>query len=166
MLVRHHLGPGLLALALLAVGACSGDDPRAWVRIQNDFANPEAARQPPWTICHAWFGGVDFGTIALDASSLEREVDAGLGYVLMVAAWSDPTCQPENCLPIASKVEEETVDGQHRVITIGLTNHQGPCPPEGVQPLPEDLYERIRALAPEYDFEPYATRTDNPQCLE
>jgi MoxR-like ATPase len=83
----------------------------------------------------------------------------------MVAAWDDPSCALENCLPIASKNEEEVVDGQRRTIVIGLPNHQGPCPPEGVPPIPEAQYERIRALWPSYGFEPYADRAQNPQCL-
>lgn len=82
----------------------------------------------------------------------------------MVAAWDDTSGNPAYCLPLASKVEEEVVAGQTRTIVIQMTNHQGPCPPEGVQPMPEVLYERIRQLWPQYNFKPYNQRTQNPQC--
>jgi hypothetical protein len=157
-------------LVILMVGSlvagCGGEnEATATVRIHNDFNNPEMAFQPPWTICESSYMGVDFGKISLDASTTELEVPAGLDYVLMVAAWDDPDCNPENCLPIASKNEEETVDGQTRTISINLPNHQGPCPPQGVSPIPEELYNRILDLWPEYNFKPYAQRTENPECL-
>jgi hypothetical protein len=82
-----------------------------------------------------------------------------------VAAWDDPTCAPENCLPIASKNEEEVVAGQSRTIAINMPNHQGPCPPEGVPPIPEDQYNRILALWPKYAFKPYEQRAENTECL-
>jgi hypothetical protein len=146
--------------------ACGGkEEEKALVRIHNDFNNPELAFQPPWTICEASYRQVEFGKVSLDATSAELEVPAGLDYVLMVAAWDDPDCNPENCLPIASRNEEETVPGQARVIHINLPNHQGPCPPQGVQPIPETLYNRILELWPEYGFKPYAERTENEQCL-
>ncbi|MCD6496936.1 MAG: hypothetical protein J7M25_01345 [Deltaproteobacteria bacterium] len=155
------------ALALgLTVQAC-GDDSNigtAYVSIKNDFNNPEMNFQPPWTICKVSYMGVNFGPIAIGDTSEEMEVEPGLDYVLMVAAWDDPDCHPEHCLPIASKNEEEVVDGQHRTIAINLANHQGPCPPEGVPPIPEEQYERIRQLWPEYGFKPYDQRTQNPQC--
>ena len=142
-----------------------GSEEQAFVSIKNDFNNPEASFQPPWTICHAWYGGTTFDTILLGETSAEKTVTAGLGYVYMVAAWGDPTCAPENCLPIASKNEEETVPDQHRTITIGMTNHQGPCPPEGVAPIPEAAYNKILELWPAYGFKSYAERTQNTQCL-
>ena len=156
---------------MLGVGFCwagcgEEDEATAYVRIHNDFNNPEMAFQPPWTICESAYMGVDFGEISLDASSMELEVPAGLDYVLMVAAWDDPDCNPENCLPIASRNEEETVDGQTRIISINLPNHQGPSPPEGIEPIPEELYNRILDRWPEYNFEPYADRTENTQCLD
>ncbi len=82
----------------------------------------------------------------------------------MVAAWGDPTCSSAKSLPIASKNKEEVVGGQTRTIAIGMSNHQGPCPPEGVAPIPEELYNRILQLWPEYGFKPYADRAQNIQC--
>ena len=155
-----------LALTPALTGCGDDEEPTAMVRIHNDFQNPELAYQPPWTICESSYMGVEFGKISLDASSTELEVPAGLDHVLMVAAWDDPDCNPENCVPIASKNEEETVAGQTRIIDINLPNHQGPCPPEGVQPIPRELYDRILDLWPEYNFKPYDQRTENPQCLE
>lgn len=155
----------LLALALAAAACGGGGAGRAWVALHNDFDNPALARQPLWTICEASYLGVDFGRIARGETSNEREVVPGLDYVLMVAAWDDPSCDPARSLPLASKQEEEVVDGQRRTIAINLANHQGPCPPEGVAPLPEGQYERIQALWPAFAFKAYAERTQNPQCL-
>lgn len=149
---------------LCAAGCGGGDEAPALVHIKNFFNNPDAPRQPPWTICHASYMGVDFGKIELGQTSAEHEVKAGLDYVLMVAAWDDPTCAVEHCLPIATKNEEETVPGQQRTIAIDMPNHQGPCPPEGVQPIPQAQYDRIRALFPEYNFLPYDQRLSLPQC--
>lgn len=156
----------LLLIGSFSWGCGEENETVANVRIQNDFNNPEMTFQPPWTICESSYLGVDFGKVTLDASSAELEVPAGLDYVLMVAAWDDPECNPENCLPIASRNEEETVDGQTRTIDINLPNHQGPCPPEGVEPIPEELYNRILALWPQYNFKPYADRAENPECLD
>ncbi|MBU1219170.1 hypothetical protein KKF34_17480 [Myxococcota bacterium] len=147
---------------------CDEDDKseaKALVSIKNDFNNPEMTYQPPWTICKSSYLGQEFGKISIGETSPEFEVTPGLDYVLMVAAWEDPDCNPENCLPIATKLEEEVVDGQQRVIAINMPNHQGSCPPEGVAPIPEEAYNRILALWPEYDFEPYETRTENIECL-
>ena len=156
-----------LALALAGCGDDGdGPDDTATVAIENDFDNAEFERQPPWTICESYYGGTEFGTIGLAEKSREQTVAAGLDYVLMVAAWGDPACAVENCLPLASRNEEEVVPGQTRTIAINVPNHQGPCPPEGVQPMPEQLYARILELWPEYGFLPYAERTENPQCLE
>ncbi len=162
----------LLALALmtslLSLAACESDEGggTALVAIANDFDNPEMNFQPPWTICETSYMGVEFGEIPYGTDSAEEEVPAGLDFVLMVAAWDDPDCNPENCLPLASKNEEETVDGQQRTIYLNLANHQGPCPPEGVVPIPEETYERVRELWPAYGFQPYATRRENTQCLD
>jgi hypothetical protein len=157
------LATTLLGLVLAAAGC--GDDPSvAYVAVQNDFNNPSMQFQPPWTICEAAYGGVVFGKIDIGTTSAEQQVPPGLDYVLMVAAWDDPTCDPVHALPIASRNEEEVVPGQHRTVAINLANHQGPCPPEGVAPIPEAQYERVRALWPEYGFRPYADRAQNPQC--
>jgi hypothetical protein len=154
------------ALGATALPSCGTDDAgSAMVRLKNDFDTPEMPANPPWTVCASAYGGVEFGKLALGATSDEHEVPAGLDYVLMVAAWDDPDCNPAHCLPIASKNEEEVVDGQTRTIAINMPNHQGPCPPEGVAPIPQAQYDRILALWPSYGFRPYAERTDNPQCL-
>lgn len=161
--------PILLCLALsLPLASCGSDseDP-ATVRIENDFDNPDFERQPPWHICKAYYQGATFEDIALGEISDPQEADAGLDYVLMVCAWDDPTCAVAHVLPIASKNEEETIAGQERTIVMNVPNHQGPCPPNipEIQPIPEDLYDRILALWPEYGFKPYDQRTENPQCL-
>jgi hypothetical protein len=150
----------------LAAGGCGGSDESVgYASIKNDFNNPQMSFQPPWTICRSSYLGVDFGPIPLDSASGEREVKPGLDYVLMVAAWKDPACAAEHALPIASKSEEEIVSGQHRTIAINLASHQGSCPPEGVAPIPQVLYDRILALWPELGFLPYAKRTQNLECL-
>jgi hypothetical protein len=153
------------ALLTCAAGCGTEDEGTAFVQIENDFDNPEMAFQPPWTICESSYLGVEFGKVATGATSAEQQVIPGLDYVLMVAAWDDPTCAKESCLPIASKNEEEVVDGQTRTIAINLPNHQGPCPPQGVQPIPREQYDRILTSWPEYSFEPYDQRTSNTQCL-
>jgi|WetSurMetagenome_2_1015567.scaffolds.fasta_scaffold00334_12 hypothetical protein len=150
--------------AMLAF-SCSPTSPKnATVRIKNYFNNPDNAYNPPWTIMKCSYRGVDFGKIAIGDSSEAKEVEPGLDYVLMVAAWDDTSGTASNCLPIASKIEEEVVDGQTRTIVIQLSNHQGPCPPEGVTPIPETAYDRILTLWPEYAFHSYADRALNPQC--
>jgi hypothetical protein len=151
------------SLSILAV-SCEEEEGTARVSIKNDFNNPDIEKKPPWTICEASYLGAEFGKIAIDETSAEEEVAPGLDYVLMVAAWDDPDCAPEHCLPIASKNEEEVVGGQTRTVAINVPNHQGPCPPEGVAPIPEELYNRILALWPEFGFKPYAQRTENTQC--
>lgn len=156
-----------MAFITIGISGCAGEgDESAFVQIKNDFNNPEMSFQPPWTICKSSYMGVEFGKIETGQLSTENEVSPGLDYVLMVAAWDDPTCAPENCLPIASKNEEEVVDGQTRTISINLPNHQGSCPPEGVQPIPQEQYERILALWPEYNFKPYDQRTENKECQQ
>ena len=157
----------LLGVALVAAAAgCGSDDGAALVQIKNDFNNPEMDFQPPWTICESSYLDVEFGQVGTGETSAKQEVAPGLDHVLMVAAWNDPTCAAENCLPIASRNEEEVVDGQTRTIAINLPNHQGPCPPEGVQPIPREQYDRILDLWREYDFKLYDQRTENAQCLE
>ena len=155
----------LLVIPLASCGSES-EDP-ATVQIENDFDNPEFERQPPWTICKAHYRGATFKNIAIGETSGPQEADPGLDYVFMVCSWEDPSCAAEHCLPIASKIEEETVAGQERTIVINVNNHQGPCPPEalGIPPLPEDLYNQILDMWPEYGFKPYDQRTENPQCL-
>jgi hypothetical protein len=161
---------GFLLLGVLCpmgtAGCGSGGAGTAFVQIDNDFDNPEMDFQPLWTICDSSYLGVEFGPIAWGETSAEQQVRPGLDYVLMVAAWDDPDCAPAHCLPIASKNEEEVVDGQTRVIAINLPNHQGPCPPEGVPPIPQAQYDRILALWPDYGFKAYDQRSENPQCLE
>jgi hypothetical protein len=165
---RSTLAAVLCAAISLLTVACTEDDGAgsALVRIKNDFDNPEMSFNPPWTICNSSYLGVDFGKMAIGATSAAHQVAPGLDYVLMVAAWDDAACSPEHCLPIASASEEEVVDGQERTIAINLATHQGPCPPEGVEPMPEVAYDRILALWPAYGFEPYADRTQNPQCVQ
>lgn len=156
-----------IALGLVAVVACSFNDDisgKATVQIANDFDNAEMAYQPPWTICESSYLGVEFGRLELEETSEAKTVSPGLDYVLMVAAWNDPTCAAEHTLPIASRNEEEVVDGQTRTIAINMANHQGPCPPENVAPIPEAQYNRILELWPDYDFTAYAARTENTQC--
>ena len=159
----------LSCCTLPLLSACSDDSEElgsATVAIHNDFNNDEFERKPPWTICKAYYGGVEFDSVGIGETGEKKEVAAGLDYVLMIAAWDDPSCAKEHALPIASRNEEEVVEGQDRTISINVPNHQGPCPPEGVQPIPQDLYERILELWPEYGFLPYDQRTENPQCTE
>jgi len=164
--MKVNLGDAALGVALASLlAACGGDAGKAHVSIKNDFNNPQMSFQPPWTICRSSYLGVDFGQIAIGETSAEKQVTPGLDYVLMVAAWNDPTCSPAHALPIATANEEEVVDGQTRTIAINLANHQGACPPEGVAPIPEAQYNRILQLWPEFNFQPYANRTQNTQCL-
>ncbi|MBK8480042.1 MAG: hypothetical protein IPL40_02535 [Proteobacteria bacterium] len=155
-----------LALAAALLPSCGAEGPySAFVALDNDFDNVALAAQPPWTICEASFLGVDFGRIGRGETSTEREVVPGLDYVLMVAAWNDPSCSKAHSLPLVSKREEEVVDGQRRTIAINLANHQGPCPPEGIAPLAEAQYERVLERWPAFEFKPYAQRAQNSQCL-
>jgi hypothetical protein len=168
---RSLTGSTIAGIVLAAVlAACSGLDSggTAYVRIFNDFNDPSVSAntfQPPWTICESSYRGTEFGRIGLEETSYELAVTPGDDYVLMVAAWNDPTCKIANCLPIAGTSLEETVDGQHRTITMQYNNHAGPCPPTGIAPIPEAQYDRILALWPTYKFLPYAERTQNPECL-
>ena len=154
-----------VAAMLVGCGDDNGGTENAWVALKNDFNNESFERRPPWTICESYYRGTEFGAIAIGETSKQKEVSPGLGYVYMVAAWDDPTCASDNCLPIASRQEEEVVAGQTRTIAVNMPNHQGPCPPEGVQPIPQELYEEILELWPGYDFLPYDQRTENPECL-
>jgi hypothetical protein len=155
-----------LVLALsLAAGCGNDDDLPGFASIKNDFNNPAMAYQPPWTICRSSYMGVDFGPIAIGDTSAEKQVRAGLDYVLLVGAWNDPTCSPTTSLPLATSAEHEIVSGQHETVAMNMASHQGPCPPEGVAPIPEAVYDRILTLWPEFNFQPYATRTQNTECL-
>lgn len=159
---RTHAPSLVLLFSLLA--ACGSTTPTATVSIKNDFNNPALQGQPPWTFCKVSYLGADFGQIALGATSPAKTVTPGLDYVLMVAAFNDATCSVAHSLPIATANQEEVVDGQTRTIAINLPNHQGPCPPQGVPPIPQAQYDRILKLWPELNFQPYATRDQNPQC--
>jgi hypothetical protein len=161
------LQSSLVLLLFFLLASCGNSDKgEAIVSIKNNFNNPEMAFQPPWTLCKSSYLRVEFGKIGMGETSAEKTVTPGLDYVLMVAAWNDPDCNPEHCLPIASKNEEEVVDGQSRTIALNMPNHQGPCPPEGVPPIPEAQYERIRTLWPEFNFKSYDQRTENAQCQD
>jgi len=150
----------VLAIVAQAMG-CGGGSGSATVSVKNDFGT-----MPPWTICKANYLDVEFGKIAIGATSDPQKVQPGLDFVLMVAAWNDPDCAPAHCLPIATSTEEEVVDGQRRTITVAMANHQGPCPPEGVAPIPQAQYDRILQLYPEFAFKAYADRAQNPQCAQ
>ncbi|MBN1962381.1 MAG: hypothetical protein JW841_15720 [Deltaproteobacteria bacterium] len=156
-----------MVITLVNICACGDNkDEAAQVILYNNFDNPDMPYQPLWTICKSSYLGVEFAKIGWGEKSAQQEVKPGLDYVYMVAAWEDSTCAAENCLPIASKNEEEVVDGQTSTIEINFANHQGPCPPrEGVAPIPEALYNHILELWPDYNFLPYAERTQNTQCL-
>jgi len=158
----------LVLTSLVSTIACgSNDDDKsatATVSIKNDFNNAEMAYQPPWTICESYYLGQQFGKLGLGDTSDAKKVAPGLDNVLLVAAWDDASCSPENSLPLASKNEEEIVSGQTRTIALNMANHQGPCPPQGVAPIPEAQYTRILALWPSYNFKPYAERTENTEC--
>lgn len=154
-----------VTILVLVLAGCDGGAGSATVSIKNDFNDPAITTfQPPWTICKATYMDVEFGKIAIGATSGPQKVEPGLDYVLMVAAWNDPDCSPVHCLPIATSTEEEVVDGQTRTINVAMANHQGPCPPEGVPPIPQAQYDRILKLYPEYGFKPYDQRTQNTQC--
>lgn len=156
---------GAVAFVLLVACGSSDDASAAHVQIQNDFNAPQITGfQPPWTICKSSYQGVEFGKIAIGETSDAHDVPAGIDYVLMVAAWDDPTCAPEKSVPVATKNKEEVVSGQTRTIAVAMTNHQGPCPPEGVPPIPEEQYDRILGLWPEYGFQDYAGRAQNTLC--
>lgn len=142
----------------------TGANATATASIKNDFNNPEISYNPPWTICESSYMGVDFGKIEVGETSDAKNVAPGIDHVLMVAAWDDPTCNPSNCLPISTRNLEEIVDGQTRVIAINMPNHQGACPPEGVAPIPQEQYDRILDLWPNYGFLPYDQRTENVEC--
>jgi hypothetical protein len=160
----------LFFTVILLIG-CGSTDPdkkeQSFVTIKNDFNNATLERKPPWTIVKCSYREVEFGKILIGDNSEQKVVTPGFDYVLMVACWSDTSGTFYKCLPIASKVQEEVVNGQTRIIAINASNHWGPCPPSGtnIQPIDSVLYERIRAKWPEYGFEPYSSRTLNPQCL-
>ena len=73
--------------------------------------------------------------------------------------------QPRNLFAAGEQQRDRNSSGQHETITMEMANHQGPCPPEGVAPIPEAVYDRIIALWPEFNFQPYATRAQNTECL-
>ncbi|NLP02664.1 MAG: hypothetical protein GX089_09235 [Fibrobacter sp.] len=152
------------AACLLSCSFFSQEDKTAIVRLKNDFNNKSLDRRPPWTIAESSYMGKQFGKILPGDSSAAIEVEPGVDYVLMVACWDDTSCSTHNCLPLASKIEEEVVAGQRRTIDLNAPNHQGPCPPEGIEPIPEVLYNRILQLWPKYNFRHYSERQFNPQC--
>ncbi len=82
--------------------------------------------------------GEELGKIEIGKTGNEIEVTPGLDFVL-----------------------EETVEGQTRTIFINKPNHQGPCSPEGVPPIAKELYNRILALWPSYNFKLYDLRSGN-----
>ena len=145
----------LLLLTLPLAPACGGDDAPALVSLKNDFNNPAAPAQPPWTICHASYGGVVFDKVLLGQTSAARSVPAGLAPVLMVGAWADPDCKPERCLPLATKIDEETLPGQQRPGTVGY-------PYDGVQSRIDPANDEIQVKSPGmmlgYYKEPEQTR--------
>lgn len=154
-------------LSLFLVAGCASEP--AVVTLINDFNNPDAARQPPWILCDASYNGTDLALdppLAGGEASEPVEVEPGLARVLMVASWGDAACTPDTTLPLVTAVEEETLPGQTRDILVGLPNHRGPCPPEGIEPMAEADYDAVLAAFPDYGFEPYATREANPQCAD
>ena len=88
-MTKHCLLLAVLALAP-ASGCGSDSDLPGFASIKNDFNNPAMAYQPPWTICRSSYMGVDFGTIAIGDTSPEKQVTAGLDYVLLVGAQNNP----------------------------------------------------------------------------
>jgi len=170
--MRFQKTPDIVISALLIAGAvaisCNTTDPQekqtATVRIKNDFNNAAFDRKPPWSIARCNYRGVEFGKILIGDSSETKEVKAGLDYVLMVGCYNDTACSTQNCLPIASKIEEEVVPGQTRTISLTYPNHWGPCPPLGVDSIPPVLYNKIRDMYPEFGFMPDSLRRLNPQC--
>ncbi len=152
------------AVCFLSCDFFSQENQTAIVRLKNDFNNKSLDRRPPWIIAESSYMGKQFGKILLGDSREAIEVEPGLDYILMVGCWDDTSCSTHNCLPLASKIEEEVSAGQRRTIYLNAPNHQGPCPPEGVEPIPEELYNRILELWPQYQFRPYSERKLNPQC--
>lgn len=161
---------GFCAAMLASLAACDSENASAGVaaaQIENDFDNPESTGgQAPWTICRSSFQTADFGKILPGVTSDVRYVAAGEDYVLMVASWNDPNCAPAHSLPIASANLEAVEPGTLRTIVIGMSNHQGPCPPQGVAGISEEQYERILKLWPEFNFKPFADRALNSQCQD
>jgi hypothetical protein len=152
-----------LALSFL-LGCAPADDP-ALVTLVNAFDDPDAPRQPPWTICEAAYLDARFdAALAPGEASDPTEVEAGLGPVYMVASFGDPACPEANLSPLVSAVEEETLPGQERDLTIALANHRGPCPPEGVEPMSEAAWDAVRERWPELDFPAFADRDTIALC--
>jgi hypothetical protein len=157
-------GRALLSILAIAVGltGCGDDTEMAFVTLENDFDDPMFP-MPPWTICEASYGGTFFDEpLSAGDVGIEQPVEPGLDYVYMVASFGDPTCADP--VPLATRMEEETLPGQRRTIAISVPNHQGPCPPMGVPPIPEAQYERVRELFGDYEFPPYADRLSLSLC--
>ena len=164
----------LLATSLIALGPLSAcgdteaddDAPEtAVVTLENAFQNAEGMG-PKWTICEAWYNGTRFETALAPGESTEpTEVEPGLSWVLMTAAWDDPTCADEATQVILSTAQqEETVPGQARTIQLTAPNHRGPCPPEGVPPITEAAWNEALEVFADYDFPPYADRATIAGC--
>ena len=152
------------SLVAISTGCSSSKTGTATVTIENDFNDPEVAYSPPWTLCDVSYLGTQFGQINLGQTSAAKTVTPGNDYVLIVAAWNDPTCSQANLVPIASEAMEEVVSGQTLTIVMEMNNHQGPCPPEGVAPIPEAQYDRILQIWPQFNFPTYANRMQLPLC--
>jgi hypothetical protein len=169
----RYIASGMISTATgILLLSCTSNGPQqqttSTVRIKNDFNNDSlfqlTGRKPPWTIARCNYRGVEFGKIHLGETSDAQEVEPGLDYVLIVGCYDDTSCSTQNCLPIASKIEEEVVPGQTRTIALNFPNHWGPCPPLGVDSIPSILYNRIRDLYPEFGFMPDSLRRHNLQC--
>ena len=109
-MTKHCLALTILGLAF-AAGCGSDDSGAAFASIKNDFNNPAMAYQPPWTICQSSYLGVDFGTIAIGDTSPEKQVTAGLDYVLLVGAWSDRPAAPQLPCPWRARARKRSFRG-------------------------------------------------------
>jgi len=127
----------LTLMAPLVLAGCgkSDDEASALVKIQNDSTTGDEL-PAAWTICRSSYLGINFGTIGIGETSAEQPVTPGLDFVLMVAAWDDPSCVAATSLPIASTDEEEVVDGQSGPSRSTLPTTRV-VPARGRRPIPE-----------------------------